>query len=188
MSGNDGFRTLYEAHVDALFTHAYFRVSDREIAKDIVQDVFVRAWNVYKNGGEDAVVHWRAFLYTMLNNKIIDHYRSKKRTEVSLDSVMERGDDEGSEYVPEALRVGGLEVESERFDTTLSSQVVRDAVGQLPEHDRQIVVLRYLNEESVQDVAKMLNMTENAVYVRSHRALARLKRLLSARSDHIDII
>lgn len=190
------FGDIYEQYVGALFTHAYFRVSDREKAKDLVQDTFVKAWETSQNikykienrkDGEPEARHvenWKAFLYTILNNSIIDHYRTKKGKDVSLDMLEGAGgDDEGrggefGGHVPDGLKTGGLEVEGERFDQAVTSTVVREALGQLGEPDRTLVTLRYLQDETTAVVGQMLGMTENTVYVRSHRALQKLKKIL----------
>ena len=46
------FLEAFESHADALFRHAFFRVSDREKAHDLVQDAFLKTWDYVANGGE----------------------------------------------------------------------------------------------------------------------------------------
>jgi RNA polymerase sigma-70 factor (ECF subfamily) len=185
------FEALFDMYSSALFTHAYFRVSNREIAKDLVQETFLKAWQQQKKVADSSqqmvdqavkpVENWKAFLYTVLNNLIIDHYRTKRGKDISLD-MMEAGGEEGEgEFggaTPDGLKIGGLEAEGERFDSAVTSTAVREAVSQLALLDQQLVTLRFLNEDTTAEVAKQLNMTENAVYVRSHRALKKLKELL----------
>src|SRR5437763_1367624 len=69
--------------------HAFFRVNDPEIGKDLVQDTFMKTWNYIKNGGK--IMMMRAFLYHILNNLIVDEYRKRKHKATSLDNLLEAG-------------------------------------------------------------------------------------------------
>jgi RNA polymerase sigma factor (sigma-70 family) len=177
------FEKIFDAHAGMLFTHAYFRVSNREKAKDLVQDTFIKAWEsvTRSEGGVDAapVLNWKALLYAILNNLIIDHYRRKKP--VSLDEIEESREEQGGLSL-ESLATGGLAEESERFDQSVTSTEVREAICLLSLRDQELVTLRFLNEEPAEVVAGMLSLTENALYVRSHRALKRLKEILLKRN------
>jgi len=70
------FTSAYEEFADAIFRHCYFRVSDREKAKDIMQEVFVRTWNYVVEGNE--INELKSFLYRTAHNLIIDEYRARK--------------------------------------------------------------------------------------------------------------
>ena len=66
------YREAFETLADPLFRHAFFRLSDRERAYDLVQEAFLKTWDHLVAGGE--VRHFRSFLYRTLNNLIIDEY------------------------------------------------------------------------------------------------------------------
>src|SRR3989338_5539027 len=83
-----------EEHSDALFRYCYFKIRDREIAKDLVQETFMRTWNYMQKGVE--IENLRAFFYRTLGNAIIDEYRKKKP--ISLDWLAEEGFDPGEDY------------------------------------------------------------------------------------------
>src|SRR5690348_11175821 len=82
------FLADYEEYADALFRHCMIRVRDRDLAKDIVQETFSRAW-LYLSEGKK-IEHIRAFLYRVAGNLIVDHSRRKKSA--SLDKLMEEDD------------------------------------------------------------------------------------------------
>ena len=87
------FLKAFDEYGDALFRHAYFRVSDREKALDLVQDTFTKTWSWVRGGHE--IETFRPFLYKVLNNLVIDEYR--KRKESSLDELLDQeGVSEGS--------------------------------------------------------------------------------------------
>ena len=70
------FFEAYEAYADAIFRHCYFRLNDRELAKDMMQEAFTRTWEYVQNGNNPTNI--RAFIYRVASNLIIDHYRKKK--------------------------------------------------------------------------------------------------------------
>lgn len=80
------FTQAYEEHADALFRHCYFRVSNRERALELTQEAFMKTWDSVAQGKE--INNYRAFLFRVLNNLIIDEYRKKKST--SLDALLEQ--------------------------------------------------------------------------------------------------
>ncbi|MBX9765248.1 RNA polymerase sigma factor, partial [Patescibacteria group bacterium] len=87
MAGNaeEEFLAAYNTHSDALFRHAFFRLSDRERALDLTQDTFIKAWDYVRGGGD--VRSPKSFLFRILNNLIIDEYRRSKSE--SLDKKLE---------------------------------------------------------------------------------------------------
>jgi RNA polymerase sigma-70 factor (ECF subfamily) len=87
------FLQAYEENSDALFRQCFFKVHDRELARDILQETFTRTWDYLAKGKE--IQNMRAFLFRTMNNMVVDHYRRKKS--VSLDALSEEGFD------PEAL-------------------------------------------------------------------------------------
>src|SRR3989338_3498007 len=81
----DQFMEWYDQFADAVFRHCFFRLSDREKAKDVSQETFMRLWKYVSEGKE--VENGRALIYRIANNLIIDEYR--KRETVSLDQMQE---------------------------------------------------------------------------------------------------
>ena len=87
------FLKAFNEFNDALFRHAFLRVSNREKAIDLVHDTFTKVWAYLRKGHQ--VDNFRPFLYKVLNNLVIDEYRRRK--ESSLDALLEiDGVDEGS--------------------------------------------------------------------------------------------
>lgn len=79
--------TAYDAHADAIFRHCYFKTGERELAQDMTQDVFLKAWSYMQR--QDPILNMRAFLYRLADNLVIDWYR--KRKSQSLDALMDGG-------------------------------------------------------------------------------------------------
>jgi RNA polymerase sigma-70 factor (ECF subfamily) len=162
------FFTLYEGEADALFRFVSFRMADREKAKDIVQESFLRLWKVLIS--DKTPENARAYLYRIARNLLIDEYRRVQSS--SLDEMMEGGfDKEGETSIsPE-----------EEIDTKEVLRVLR----QLPENYSEILWLRFVEDWRVKDIAESLGVSENAASVRLHRGLQILREQLpSSKSNN----
>lgn len=154
------FEKLFEEAGDRLFRHVYFRVGDRDTALDIVQDSFAKAWRSSQTGGE--IRNPEAFLFTIANNLVIDHYRKAKSS--SLDALAEDGFDPGFDGAPAA-------------HATAELSLVMRALETLESADREIIVMRHVDGLTPGEIAERLGITENAVSVRVHRAVKKLKEI-----------
>ena len=155
----------YDRFADPLFRHAYFRVSSRDTALDLVQDTFTKTWDFMVRGG--VVEDYRSFLYRTLNNLIIDEYR--KRKEESLDQKLaEEGVDEG--MFRELVADTRPEVE-----LLHDVQIVRAHIAALPPVYRDVVIMRYVDEFSPQEIAAITGLSANVVSVRIHRGTKLLR-------------
>ncbi len=158
------FLAAYEAHADALFRHVLLRVRDRERAKDIVQEAFSRTW-VYLSDRKK-IEHIKAFLFRVANNLIVDTARRKHTS--SLDVMVEEN---------------GYEVVDESITDPAEIQGVREALKLLESLDemyRVVITLRYIDEMSPSEIARVLGVSENVVSVRIHRGIERLKILFNS--------
>ncbi len=70
------FETLYDTHADALWKHLYHRLGDNERAKELMQEVFLKAWQYVLQGKQ--IEHEKAFLYRIAKNLFINEIRTKK--------------------------------------------------------------------------------------------------------------
>ncbi|OGE76363.1 MAG: hypothetical protein A3C85_03655 [Candidatus Doudnabacteria bacterium RIFCSPHIGHO2_02_FULL_48_21] len=156
------FLEAYEAHADAIFRYCLVRVYERERARDLVQDVFVKAWNYIRSG--HSVEKWKPFLFRIATNLIIDGARKKKEI-VSLDIMQESGFDFGKD-------------DRKHIDNWLDGQKAIDALGKLEDAYRDAVYMRYVEDLSPKEIAAISGVSENLISVRIHRGLYKLKKLL----------
>lgn len=155
------FTKAYETYQDAIFRFCFFKTSNRELAKDLTQETFVRAWTYAVNGG--TIREFRAFLYRLAQNLVIDWYRKRKSD--SLDVLMEGGFDPPAH---EAVS---------REDKDDIAWVLK-TVEKLRPEDREIVIWRYVEDKTPGQIAELLGENENTISVRLHRAVKRLRKLL----------
>lgn len=163
------FGEAYERYSDELFRHCAMRLSDRERALELTQEAFVRAWQYIQRGEE--VRELRPFLYRTLRNLIIDEYRKYKS--VSLEA-MAGEEDESAEYLLPPDETNTLETAIDRFDGKLALERLQE----LQENYRDVLLLRYVDGLSPKEIAKEIGESENAVSVRIHRGLKKLRELL----------
>lgn len=165
---------MYEENADALFRHCSFRISNHERALELTQETFMKTWDVTAQGKE--IKNYRAFLFRVLNNLIIDEYRKKKSS--SLDSLLEKeGVHEGTF---DDLQTGSLEEELDKLELGLQGELLKKALQELPESYRSVVVMRYIDELRPKEIAVILKESENTVSVRINRGLQKLRELLNA--------
>jgi len=156
------FLALYDQFADAIFRYCYFRVSSRELAEDLMQESFMKAWKYLCDGHE--IDNPKAFLYKTAGNLVIDHYRRKK--ESSLEALAEKG----------------FDPQGDTASTITNYAAGREALLKLaelaPDH-RDILILRYVDGLSIKEIAAAYGLSENAISVRVYRAIHKLKKLLS---------
>ncbi len=163
------FLEAFEEYADALFRHASFRISNRDRAKDLTQDAFLKAWDYIREGNE--VRHWKSFLYRTLNNLIIDEYRRAK--EESLDSLLE----DSATAANTLIAVGSRFEKEKQLDDEFTIEKIHALISTLPDTYRTTLTMRYVDGFSTKEIAASLGVSENVVSVRVHRALAQLKEL-----------
>lgn len=161
---HDEFLAAYDAFADAIFRHCYMRVSDRDRAKDLMQETFTRAWKYIAEG--KTVDNVRAFLYRVANNLIVDESRKKKG--VSLDQLSEVGFD------PKDPNMG-----SDAVEAKMDAERILAFVERVASPYREALVMRYVDGFSVKEIADILGETANTVSVRIHRGVKMLKNFVS---------
>ena len=162
------FLEAYDAHSDAIFRYCYYRVFDREKAKDFAQEAFCRTWKYISEGKE--VENIRAFLYRTATNIIIDESRKKKAS--SLDQIMEKG------FMPKTDP-------REKTQDYFTGQELIAIVKSLDEKYRDVILMKYVDDLSTKEIAFALHETENNVYVRISRGLEKVKEILWKQNNHL---
>lgn len=153
----EAFGELYRRYLAPILRFVSFRVASKEDAEDLVGLVFCRAWKALPRYREREL-GFRAWLYRIARNAVIDYYRTSRR-QVSLDS--ER-----------ALSISS----HDDSDTSLSVYEMREALGQLPEEQQTVLILRFVEGLSHTEVSQALGKSEGACRMIQLRALQALAR------------
>lgn len=161
--GNDQqqLEKAYFEHADALFRFGLFKLNDREQAKDLLQETFTRAWQfVSKKGSVD---NFKAFLYKIMSNLVIDEYRKRKPLD-SLEILHETGFDPPFD-------------DTERWMDAIDGEQVVSKLKDIPAPYGEAVFMRYVQELSLNEISDITGERENTIAVHIHRGLEKLKAL-----------
>jgi RNA polymerase sigma-70 factor (ECF subfamily) len=156
------FGALYDHYQPQIYRFLYLKVAGREEAEDLTHQVFLSAWlgiPRYKHRG----FPFSSWLYQIARNQVVDHYRARKEA-VSLEGID-----------PEAF--------AERFDEADmdKSLEVERAIGMirsLKQEYQDVLILRFVEDLSVKEVASMMGKSEGAIKLLQHRALRVLREKL----------
>lgn len=168
------FAQAFEAYNDELFRHASLRLKDRDRALELTQECFMKVWEYTQKGGK--IRELRPFLYRTLRHLIIDEYRRKKP--VSLEAMAQGFEDMSIEVLLPPDESNTLEAAVERFD----GKRAMIALQKLPDVYREAISLRYVEGLSPGEIAQIVDESENAVSVRIHRGLKKLKEMLEEKT------
>ena len=160
----DAFGALYDHYSPAVYRFVYYRVSTRTLAEDLTSETFFRAlrsMSTFQWQGKD----FGAWLTTIARNLIVDHFKAgRTRLELSTDDFSDRRETSES---PE-----------EEVLATLTNDVLRKTLGQLPSEQQECIVLRFLNGYSIAETAQSLGRSEGAIKQLQLRAIRNMAKLL----------
>lgn len=159
----EAFGDLYEAHLEAIYNYIYYRISNAQDAEDLTEAVFLKAWQAM-GGFETRDVPFKAWLYRIAHNLVIDYYRTRKELE-SLDG--QRPLTDHRPHPEESVQ-----------SREMATHVAR-SLQQLPPLHQDVLLLRFVEGLSHAETAEALERTEGAVRVLQHRALKALQALLA---------
>lgn len=146
-----------EEQYDKIYRYCYFKLHKRETAEDITQETFLRFLEseTYQNTGKAL-----QYLYTVARNLCIDEYRRKPCEDLPEELAKEgsTGDNPESQWV--------------------TSIAVKTALEELEEEERELILLRYVNEVPVATICKLFGMSRYAVYRRIKETLKILQEKL----------
>jgi len=158
------FLEAFEKYADDIYRHCYFRVYDKEFAEDLVQETFTKTWE-YMVKGKD-IKNIRAFLYRVAVNLIIDNSRKKKA--VFLDDL-------GLKERDGPLRLYNMEAEI--FNKVESKELIK-MLDELSENQKQVILMRYVDDFLPSEIAEILEESANAVSVRLNQGMNRLREII----------
>ena len=160
-----------ELTYDKIYRYCYYKLNNRELAEDVTQEAFLR---FFKSGYEDRGKEMQ-YLYTIAKNLCMDEFRKRKYETVlsneNINNISFPQDGEGSSGFAVTYESG--------FERKVVNEIsVKDALQKLPEEDREILLMRFANEESVSVIAEVYGMSRFALYRKIKQALNRIRILL----------
>lgn len=152
---------IYDQYAQKIYIYFYHRLGNRQLAEDLTGDVFVRMVEAVDTS-RFADISLSGWLYRIAHNLLVDHLR-KQREEVTI---------------PEELPLPGGEPAAVA-ERKLAQDRLREALEELTEDQRQVIILRFGEGLPVREVAEIMGKRENAIWQLQHRALKSLRRILA---------
>lgn len=160
---------IYDHYSPGLFRYAYRLLGDAQQAEDCVAETFSRFLRALRSGGGPQD-HLQAYLYRVAHNWVTDTYRRQPPPTVELPEDLP-AEDENHPH-------GAVEQGQEQA-------AVRAGLRLLTDEQRQVVVLRFLEGWSIEDVAATLQKPPGAIKALQHRALEALRKILVKKDESV---
>lgn len=156
-----------------LNVRAFFKVGDRELGEDLVQDTFLKTWKYLVQGGKVEVM--KAFLYHVLNHLIVDQYRKHKTS--SLDVLLEKGFEPNADSsdTGSGMGNGGQRGEENKLMNMLDGKSAILMIARLPVKYQTVMRMRFVQDLSLKEMALATGQTANAMAVQVHRGIEKLR-------------
>ena len=155
------FSVLYDYYVDKIFRFIYFKVPG-DHAEDLTEDVFVKVMEK-KHSFDPLKSSFSTWIYTIARNTVIDFFRTNKQT----NELSEYVEDTNPNVKPDVLA-------SKKIET----QNLRKALKTLPKDKQDLVILRFIDELSYQEMSQILGKSEGSIRITMMRALRDLRTVL----------
>jgi RNA polymerase sigma-70 factor (ECF subfamily) len=167
-----------DLHADYLFNYTITRISDRDLAKDLVQDTFFAGLKAKDNFQGKATE--RTWLISILKRKIIDQYRkmnsAKGKAEIKM-NFYDDGEREG-EWIEERVP-SSWEAEAEKnIESKELNLALENCIGNLPEKYRVVFTMKTIQDFDTDVICKELDITASNLWVIIHRARTQLRKCM----------
>lgn len=152
--------SIYHDYLDRIYRYALYQVKDKMIAEDIAEEAFVKAWKAFRScKGKGRT--FSAWIYSIANNHIINTLRSSQKC--------------GSLDLENTVELSDPELEDEM---TPDQQELMEEVASLPDNQRQVFILKFIEGLDNQDIKQITGKSEGAIRILQMRALTRLREKL----------
>jgi len=164
----EAFIRVYDENAADINRFVYYKIGHREDANDLTSIIFLKTWSHIQNNSLGEGKTLRALLYKIARNAIIDYYREKSlKRAVSLDDENNPLDvaDEKHDLVGQ-------------LDQDTDLELIKKRLPFLKEEYREVIIMRFVNDLSLEEIADITEKKRGNVRVLLHRALNSLKSLV----------
>lgn len=159
----ENFKVIFDEYYKPLRNFLYYKLADIDLAEDMTQEVFIRAWDKRDTIVLETV---KSYLYKIANNLAINHFNSgKARYELKLKDH-DRSIAESPQYI----------LEKDEFAERLNR-----ALANLPETQREVFLMNRIEDLTYREIADRLEISVKAVEKRMHGALESLRNVTQSR-------
>ena len=171
IEGNsNAFGILVDRYKDLVFSLALKMVKNREEAEEVAQDTFIKVFkSLSKFKGDSKFSTW---IYKVAYNTCLDRLKKNKREQhvVSIDEF-------------NSNQIKSLDDALDVMEEEQRNQTIQDCINLLPSDDAFLLTLFYFEEQSLEEIAKVIGLTANNVKVKLFRSRKKLTAILKEKLE-----
>lgn len=165
------FGKLYDQYVTPIYRFIFFRVKGQEDAEDLTTEVFLKTWQ-YLTNGQRSIENFKALLYRIANNSVVDYYRQKDQEVNFL---------EEDQWLQITDLTYNLEEDVRKKDDI---KHLHQSINKLENSEKELLIMRYIDDLSIKEIAGILEKNEGTIRVALHRATKALKNIIN---NHVSL-
>lgn len=158
------FGQIYDYYADRIYRHILYRTGNMEDARDLMQEVFIKAWKGLPryNPTRTPFAGW---LFTIAHNRVIDHYRTRKDCDYIED---------------ESIIISMAGTPEKLAEQNFTQLEVRKAILKLPPEQQQVILMKFIEGFEYSEISSAVQKSETNIRVIVHRALKKMQQILAA--------
>jgi RNA polymerase sigma-70 factor (ECF subfamily) len=159
------FRELYDRYRDRIYNLVLFSTGDPQHAQDVLQTIFLKVFRGLQSFRfESGLATW---IYRIAHNECLNYHRARRPPQVPLEAILGSNDE-----------IDSRPISHEQHARKEREEILEQALMQLPLKMREVVVLRYVEGLSYEEIGRVLGCAPGTVASRLNRALAELEERL----------
>lgn len=165
------FGKLYDQYAERIYRFIFLKTGHKNDTEDLLHEVFLAGWRTIGSYELRNAIPFTSWLYRIAGNRVIDWYRTRKG-HISLDEMTE------TNTIPIELTSTGHTSILDALDRRFAMDAVMKGVRALNDTEQSVLLMRYVEDLSPEEVAHAIGRTTSAVRLIQHRAIAKLKKKL----------
>ncbi|MFH1522631.1 MAG: sigma-70 family RNA polymerase sigma factor [Patescibacteria group bacterium] len=161
----EAFIRAYDLYIDQIYRFIYFKIGNKEEAQDLTSVVFLKTWNYIQNNTLEDFKTLKALIYRVARTSIIDYYRKNKAI-----SSLDQG--EGIDIPDNKQNI------IKKVEITSDFKLIENKLRELKNEYQEVIILRFIEEMSINEIASIINKSKGNVRVLLHRGIKTLRELM----------
>jgi RNA polymerase sigma-70 factor (ECF subfamily) len=180
LSGSrSSIEALINRHRRKVFSYILFNVKNTHLAEDIFQDTFIKVIRSLKHGKYNDNGKFLSWVLRIAHNLVIDHYRKEKQLQTISNDSCEKDIFNSQKFSDKTIE--------DRLVNTQISHEIRQLIQELPQDQKEVVILRHYCDMSFKEIADHTNVSINTALGRMRYALINLRKLVEEKQLNLTL-